>query len=181
MESDFFAALARDAGQEGLPFLIVGGHAVNAYGYLRTTLDADLLVPEGRADEWRAFWERRGYRCFHASDAFLQFRAAVPSVQFPVDIMIVSEATFSSMSESRHCLEIGGARMDVPDPLHLIALKLHALKSPSRASRDRDVSDIAGLVRSCGIDTRGVEFRQVMERYGDESTRIEIERRLGQD
>ena len=41
---NIFEMLARESKARGLPFLIIGGHAVNAYGYSRFTKDLDILV-----------------------------------------------------------------------------------------------------------------------------------------
>lgn len=178
MERDFFEELSAEAGRAGLLFLVVGGHAVNAYGYQRTTIDADLVVDADQVPAWRAFWQARGYTCVHATDAFLQFRVLAPAGRFPVDLMLVSTDTFRKLRTERQQRAVGGATLDVPAPMHLVAMKLHALRHRAPAERDKDVQDIVGLVRRCGIDARGVEFRQVMERFGDESARAEIERRL---
>ena len=87
MSEDFFKQLSKDAMDSGLEFLIVGGHAVNAYGYLRTTLDADLLISEDALAAWRSFRERRVYQCVHATDAFCWLRSADDTERFPVDLM----------------------------------------------------------------------------------------------
>jgi hypothetical protein len=42
-----FQLLAR----AGVPFVIIGGHAVNVHGYVRTTEDADLIFERSRASE----------------------------------------------------------------------------------------------------------------------------------
>ena len=55
MDEDFFERLAREAADASLTFMVVGGHAVNAYGYQRTTLDVDLLISESALGAWRAF------------------------------------------------------------------------------------------------------------------------------
>ena len=178
MGQDFFEELVRGAGDAGLAFLLVGGHAVNAYGYQRTTLDVDLLVAESTLDAWRAYWERHGYRCVHATDAFCQFRTEDEQARFPVDLMVVSDETFDKLRSREQRRAVGGATLPVPDPLHLIALKLHALRNEERARLGKDVSDIGGLISSCGIDTSDVEFRDILERYADEETRREIKTRL---
>ncbi|MEX0973513.1 MAG: hypothetical protein WDZ46_09700 [Solirubrobacterales bacterium] len=41
-----------DANAVGLPYVVIGGFAVIAHGYIRATKDSDLLVPDGpEADE----------------------------------------------------------------------------------------------------------------------------------
>ncbi len=43
-EPDIFQICVDGAAAAGLEFLLIGGHAVNARGYLRTTLDYDFLL-----------------------------------------------------------------------------------------------------------------------------------------
>ena len=176
VNDDFFRKLSKEAVEAGLSFLIVGGHAVNAYGYQRTTLDADLLISEDSLAEWRSFWEDRDYQCVHATNAFCQFRFKNAAECFPVDLMIVDRATFEKLQEYGKQREVGGAIFDVPDPLHLIALKLHALRNEARAKSSKDLSDIFGLVRVCGIDVQSSEFLDLLSRYADEKTKTEIKR-----
>ena len=178
MPDGFFARLAREAELAGLHFLIVGGHAVNAYGYQSTTLDADLLIAESALPAWKAFWEARGYRSVHTTDAFCQFQSVDAVGRFPVDLMVVNDATFEKMRTRQQRRDVGGASLDVPDPLHLIALKLHALRSEGRARQGRDLPDILGLIHGCRIDTGSVEFEQILKRYADEATRKQIDRAL---
>jgi len=39
-----FSIIEENARAANLDYLVIGGHAVNAHGYFRTTLDVDLLV-----------------------------------------------------------------------------------------------------------------------------------------
>ena len=174
MTTDFFQDLARDSQGAELPFLVVGGHAVNAYGYQRTTLDVDLLVPESSLAAWRAFWEERDYECFHSTNAFCQFQAKGKTNLFPIDLMVVSDETFEKLEAEKRGRSIGGTTLDVPAPLHLVTLKLHALRSDARAGRGQDIQDIVGLVQSCGLDIQSVAFQQALDRYADEDTKQEI-------
>jgi hypothetical protein len=170
----FFEDLAGQAKEEGLEFLLIGGNAVNAYGYQRTTLDADLLIRAADLERWQAFWEARGYRCIHLTDAFCQYASAGPEERFPVDLMMVSDGTFEKLSAERQTKSLGGADLEVPAPLHLIALKLHALRNEARALLGKDLLDVVGLVRACGLDPASVEFQAVLDRYATESVRRQI-------
>ena len=178
MDEDFFEQLAREARDASLTFMLVGGHAVNAYGYQRTTLDVDLLIAESALGAWRTFWERRGYRCVHVTDAFCQFRTADETERFPVDLMVVSDETFGKLRSKEQLRAVGGSTLPVPAPLHLIALKLHALSNKERARQGKDLPDIVGLMRCCGIDGQDAAFQEVLKRYADEKIRSEIEERL---
>ena len=59
-----------EAEREGLSVLVIGGHAVNAYGYTRTTLDVDFLVAVESFPEWRRVFESAGYRWVGQTETF---------------------------------------------------------------------------------------------------------------
>lgn len=59
----------------GLPFLLIGGHAVVAHGFPRLTFDVDIVVPKSRGPEWKQRFEALGYRCFHENKGFFQLLA----------------------------------------------------------------------------------------------------------
>ena len=40
--------IANRAGEAGIPFLVIGGYAVFAHGYVRATDDLDLIVQRGQ-------------------------------------------------------------------------------------------------------------------------------------
>jgi hypothetical protein len=61
--------------------------------------------------------------------------------------------------------------MNLPKPIHLIALKLHAMKSPVRLRQGKDLLDILNLVSLCKIDIEGQEFQGVLDRYANEEIR----------
>jgi len=178
MSKGFFEQLHTESKAAGLDFLLVGGNAVNAYGYQRTTLDVDLLISDQSLGAWRSYWESRGYRCVHTTDAFCQFRSADKIERLPVDLMIVDQNTFDKIMHEQNLREVGGIKIKVPDPLHIIALKLHACRNPERARAGKDIQDIIGLIQNCHLDTESVDFKAVLNRYADEKTREEIIRRI---
>ncbi|MFZ4695667.1 MAG: hypothetical protein ACOYMV_11125, partial [Verrucomicrobiia bacterium] len=65
--------LNREARSRGLNFLLIGGHAVNAHGYVRTTFDVDLLIADSQRSAWKILLTELGYTVRHEVDAFVQF------------------------------------------------------------------------------------------------------------
>ena len=49
-----FASVFLALNQAGIPFLVVGGHAVVLHGHLRNTFDLDLLMPDSKLVAARA-------------------------------------------------------------------------------------------------------------------------------
>lgn len=177
-EVSLFSELLRVSEAESLSFLIVGGNAVNAYGYQRTTFDIDVAVPDDQARSWRRQLESMGYEMFFGTEAFQRFRGRRESPLFPVDLMLLNADTFRKLEDGSVTKTVGDARLPVPAPLHLIAMKLHALRQPARAEQGKDFPDVIGLIETLGIDVHGDEFQTILAKYANESTRDELLRRL---
>lgn len=64
-EASIFQSVVRAAQSAGREFLLIGGHAVNARGYERTTLDFDFLIPSADLDDWKAILSGLGYHPIH--------------------------------------------------------------------------------------------------------------------
>lgn len=160
------------AERDGLAGLVIGGHAVNAYGYTRTTLDVDFLVAVEAFPDWRVVFESAGYRLAGQTESFARLDPPLtdpPSL--PVDVMLVSGATFSKLYAGRQLLDFGGTLLPVPKPLNLIALKLHAMCNPERFKKGKDLPDILNLISICQIDPQSAEFLDVLSRYASDETR----------
>jgi hypothetical protein len=175
-ETDPFA-LAAAAEAEGLESLLVGGNAVNLYGYRRTTFDVDLLIPEEQCERWIEFFGGHGFRIYHRTANFVRLHfAADPQKVLPVDLMLADDQTFRKLqSDSRRQLATS-AELAVPSALHLVAMKLHALQNQARMERSPDFEDVIHLIKTAKIEVRGREFSEILERYASESIRSRIEK-----
>ena len=174
-----FARLADAVEREGLAVLVIGGHAVNAYGYTRTTLDVDFLVAVESFPEWRRVLESAGYRWAGQTESFARMDPpATDPPSLPVDVMLVSSETFSKLYAERQLLDFGGTRLPVPKPLNLIALKLHAMRNPERFKKGKDLPDVLNLISICQIDTESQEFVEVLNRYASDETRSLLDSHL---
>jgi hypothetical protein len=63
--------------------------------------------------------------------------------------------------------------------LHLIAMKLHALRSPECFENGVDLQDVKYLIKTAKIDISSKEFTDIAERYATDAMRIKILRELG--
>lgn len=175
--------LAAAAKAEGLEAILVGGNAVNLHTYRRTTFDVDLLVREEDAARWRSFFEGHGYQVFHATPNSVRMRFATdPAAALPVDLMLADAPTFRRIQEASRMREIGhDQELSIPDPLHLIAMKLHALRSPQRVAEGVDFSDVLHLIRLTKIDVTSDTFAAILARYATEAIRERLLRELQQN
>ena len=159
-----------------IPFLVIGGHAVVLHGHQRNTFDLDLLIAEGNLPAAKLVLSGLGYTSYFESGAFLQLTP--PANLPPLDLMIVDQTTFDRLSLFTESRVLDGNRILIPDPLRLVALKLHALKAVSRPDREKDWADIAGVIRAAGIDLENPEFQAIVQRYGPLESNAELRRRL---
>ncbi len=173
-----FARIAAAAERNNARILVIGGHAINAYGYNRTTVDFDFVIPGPTLSIWRDELQAMGYRWRSETRVFAQFSAPEgDNPSFPIDLMFVDEGTFEKLWTEARVLDFAGVSLRAPKPTHLIALKLHALKNPARAARGKDLPDIVQLMRIAELDLADPELEAILRRYADERT-IELLRKL---
>ena len=165
MNQDSFAKLLDEAKGDGLSFLLIGGHAVFAHGHARATLDVDLIVPDTSLLAWKSWATNQGYQPAHETDAFLQF-AQVPPGRFPLDLMKADAGTFTKLQAEAREFPFSGVPLPVVGLFHLLALKLHALKTPTRQSfHAQDWADLVTLIRKNRVDLRSPEFQNLMQSH----------------
>ena len=173
-EPDTFQRLTDAAQQGGLDFLLIGGHEVNAHGYERTTVDLDLLIPASGLERWKEILNQLGYSLVRQVEDFAQFKPTGDE-DYRVDLMLVDDATFGKLMAGSEWVDYGRRRTRVAGVLHLIALKLHACRTPMRATD----YDILQLIRLNRIDTESEEFREILKRYATPSIRERLLRDIG--
>jgi predicted nucleotidyltransferase len=163
-----FDQLSRAAAERGLKFLVIGGHAVIAHGYARTTFDLDLFVERSRRGEWKEVMAGLGYKLAAEHDTFMQF--APPSPQsWPVDLMLVSADTFAGVCGESVKTRVESVTVRIPSLRHLLALKLHVLKQGAEHRIVKDMSDVLQLIELHRMNVRTEEFRELCLRYGNVS------------
>lgn len=157
--------LAQRAREGGLPFLLVGGHAVIAHGHPRNTFDLDLVVPRPAAEGWRAIALALGYTLHGEGPTFIQFNPPDP-VSLPLDLMIVSEDTYRQLEAAAVDAPVASASVRMVCLRHLLALKAHAIRHGHVGRVGKDVEDVIGLVRANHLDVAEPEWRELFLRYG---------------
>src|SRR2546430_521152 len=93
----FIATLAGRAAEAELPFLLIGGNAVIAYGYPRHTQDIDLLIRDTDRRAWDALIVPLGFRQYHIHRSFHMY-SPTSAGRPPVDFMLVDVGTFEKLS-----------------------------------------------------------------------------------
>ena len=163
---DLFQFLRDLSDARRLEFVVIGGHAVNALGYSRTTLDLDLLVRREDATAWKHALGELGYTVSGETNAFVQLAPPLRGM-WPVDLMLVNQTTFSGIVAEASDYSFRTVQLKVPSLEHLIALKLHALKQSLPHRDAKDFGDLTQLIHSNKVDVRTDRFRQLVEKYGN--------------
>jgi hypothetical protein len=136
----FFYARSKE-----MPFLVIGGHAINAYGLDRHTGDLDLLVPRTMKQPWNTLMTELRYSVGQNTDTFARFRPD-SLASWPIDLMFVDDLTFEKMQKEATEAEFGVVRAPVASMRHLIMLKIHAMKVFQEQRDAKDFSDLLFLV-----------------------------------
>ena len=135
------------------PYAVIGGVRLGGYGMTRHTFDLDLVVDAGVQTELVAFMESVGYETLYRSTGYSNHLHAEQD-RGRVDFVYVRDTTSRKLFDAvRHVDGPAGARIPVPSPEHLIAMKLVAMKNdPTRTFQD--LADIRTLPRSTAWSNR---------------------------
>ena len=158
--------ISKKAGEAGIPFLVIGGHAVHAYGYVRATDDLDLIVPRGRRTQWSKLLGDFGMIVANDAATFLQFDPK-DETGMEVDLMFVSEEVFEQLNQSAIKATIEGVQVRVVSLLHLIALKCHSFQHSKSMRRLKDMDDLVQLILINRLDLNEPELRTTILKHGN--------------
>jgi hypothetical protein len=157
-----FDALA----QCGERLLLIGGNAVLAYGSPRVTFDCDCAVIAEDEKLVAAVLEPLGYLFKERFDSFSRY-AHLGGRRPVVDVMLLNSSTFQSLYAASREVILSGVALRAPKPLHLVALKMFALKNnPSRTGKDWE--DIQFLLTN--TEWTRDELAELAQRYASEDT-----------
>ena len=143
--------LAHRLRDEGIPYAVIGGMALAAHGFVRMTLDVDiLLTPEGLA-QFQKKLVGKGYVA-EFPDAEKTFRDAETNVK--VEIITSGEFPGDGLPKPVSFPEPEGRTVGVDDVLVINLEKLIELKLASglsAAHRMRDLADVQDLIMALNL------------------------------
>ena len=163
---EFFSTLQHEAQARNLQFLVIGGIAINYYGYARDTADLDLLICREKRADWQNIFSQLGYTIDHDAETFIQLSPPKEG-EWPIDLMLVREPTFVKMVAEAKQVEFLGNRLWFPALEHLMALKIHALKHGRPHRTLKDFQDLEGLILKNHLDPNSEKIRQLFQKYGN--------------
>lgn len=136
---------------KGVDCLLIGGFAVNYYGYTRNTLDVDFMVVTDQMGAVEALMQRAGYVNVERL-ANVHFFSH-PSSKWRVDFLKVDTETMRQLYSRAVEARVHEVPIKLPALADLLAMKLHALSHDPARRMGKDLPDIAWLCIVNEVDT----------------------------
>jgi hypothetical protein len=159
-----FDVVSRCLPDAGVECLMIGGHAVNHYGYTRATQDVDFMIAADDELLVRRVMTDAGYINVSVHENVVFYNR--PGSPLRVDFLKVERPTLQGLLSGALSIQyFGGHSVKVPQLKDLIAMKIFALKSARAKRLDKDLPDIAHLAVLHGLDLQK-DLRPLCERFG---------------
>jgi predicted nucleotidyltransferase len=174
-ESRLFAQLrelATALGKAEIPFALIGGFAVNAYGFMRATHDLDVMVGEEQGDALQGVLMKLGYQTLdRRSDIASYVRAPLR-----LDVLYARRDISRGLLARSTRITHGDTQVHVIPLEGLIGLKVQAFHDDPR--RIRDLDDIIQLLKINRGNLNLDEVRSYFRLFDSESVLDDILRAL---
>lgn len=145
-------------------FLLIGGRALEAHGYVRNTKDVDLLIASNDVPAMDRLLTSTGYHKEAENEVFSRWRHRTMEAE-DVDVMFVSISTFETLAKDAVTMKLGSAEVRIPSVPNIAALKFHAMKNnPDRFGKD--AADILALMERYPAVLNPEKLRQLCHRFG---------------
>lgn len=167
-----FHFLSIEFGKANIPFILVGGFAVNYYGVSRATGDVDLLMTEANYNRTPLLFTKGGYREVLKQHLFVRLQNEKYDF-IDIDVLFVDPKTFEEMYKQAKEVLIQNNKIKTPSFQNLIALKLHSLKhNPSREIPD--LIDIVNLLRANEDLLTKEQFQELCSKFGNQDVQTKV-------
>lgn len=150
--------------------IVVGGWAINFLGYPRQTIDFDFMILEDESEKAEVALREIGFVQTIKTNMYTRFEnISSKDGNLPyLDCLFADRNTYDKIAASGKNIDIFGTTFILPCPMHIIAMKFHAIKY-STGSRNKDFEDIMNLIRMYNIDTsKNSELEAICKKYGNE-------------
>ena len=168
--------LADGLSKRNIQALLIGGHALQPYGVVRQTLDVDCLVADRDAGVVGQILVTAGYQERARTANFARY-SHTSLYLMDVDVLLVDQATLQLMLKASRKYCMGAFEWRVPCLIHLVALKLHAVKHAPRREA-RDFGDIVELLRANRAEWQIEELKSLCQKYGPKDIYAKLEAAL---
>ena len=170
-----FKRVVETLAAEDIDHLLIGGMAVNYYGFTRATLDVDFMVAVNDATRARQALIRAGFMNAEERDhvIFLYW----PDQPVRVDLLKVETDTLNRLWQDAESISLHDVMVRVPALEDLIAMKLFALKHGGARRMGKDMIDIVQLAFLHKLDIEH-QLRPLTLRFADETLFDQIKQQV---
>ncbi|MDZ8119368.1 nucleotidyl transferase AbiEii/AbiGii toxin family protein [Pontiella agarivorans] len=169
-----FDVVSTQLPKAGVEFLMIGGHAVNHYGFSRATVDVDFMIVSNDVATVREVMKTAGFTNVSDSDNVIFF--GHPENPHRVDFLKIEQDSMDKLIKSAEVIDYSGYRLKVPGISDLIAMKLFAVSQGSLQREEKDLLDVVNLVQECGLDLKLI--RELCDRYASDDVYSKVESRM---
>ena len=162
--SHVFKTVAEKLPDAGVECLLVGGFAVNYYGYTRNTLDVDFMIAADDIGVIRKIMIAAGFTNISMMDNVACFN--MPDSNLRVDFLQVARSTMQSLLNNAKLITLLDCQMKIPALMDLLAMKLFALKHGWARRHYKDLPDIANLLVANNLDL-DEDFKMLCLKFAD--------------
>lgn len=157
--------------------LLVGGLAVNFYGYSRTTVDIDFMIAATDTENVMKLMAELGFTEFSKITNVVFF--GKPESPVRVDFLKVDNGTIAKLVSRAKTVELAGRRVKIPCLQDLIAMKLFAAAHAEARRTDRDLPDVANLAVLNDLDCEH-DLKHICDQHGSEEIYADLCQRIEQ-
>jgi hypothetical protein len=162
-----FHLISSVCAEKNIPFILIGGFAVNFHKVTRQTADLDFLMTREDFGKIAGLLQEEGFRQEYSQDVFARLTSE-KSYFMDLDFMFVDNETLDKIIKEAKSATIAGQKFAVPCLDHLIALKLHAIKYNPKTREYKDLADILELIKVNEVDIHNKAFKDLCLKYGTE-------------
>ena len=161
-----FDLAAGDLASSGIACLLIGGFAVNHYGYTRNTLDIDWMIASDNKDDVRRIMAQAGFTNVAVHENVTFFNR--PGSPLRVDFLHVDGQTLAQLLARASSVVLYGRIVRAPSLRDLLAMKFFALAQAPERRMDKDLPDIAYLSILNNLDPER-DLHPLAQRYATEA------------
>ena len=123
--------------------LLIGGFAVNHYGYTRNTLDIDFMIDSQKLDSVRKVMMDAGFTNIDIHDNVAFFWSSDSTLR--IDFLRVNTSTIDKLLADASVITLHGCKLKIPSLINIIAMKIFSLSQNKEKRMGKDLPDIAYL------------------------------------
>jgi predicted nucleotidyltransferase len=160
---EILSIASQDLPEAGIDCLLIGGLAVNHYGFTRNTLDVDFMIAGQQVDPLKTLLRKKGFTniSIHENVVFFTSDQGGPRIDF----LQVDPETMAALLARAVPMQVGGYPLKAPSLTDLLAMKIFALVGNPARRMAKDLPDIAYLTLLNDLSLER-DILPLCERYG---------------